>query len=332
MVEATDLDIFVPTNSRPLLLKETLRSILSQSVKGFSITVLDNSFDDETQKIMPYFEQKGVKYIRTSPSNTMMVNFRAAQNFASKKYTITFHDDDLLHPKYLQRVLEVINKFDNVNIVTGKCTGFHTGQNASFPSDLNRRAIVLNGKFDFAAYLYAYGKGGANTPATVYRTDYFKSASSLEQFHKNADWPFAIEGVGNGKAVVIDDNYCVLTRIHCGQDTNNSGDNGTDIEHLFAWMAYFADYLKPNDPSSLYYKAYRVYSYNMLKGLYYYLKPSQKDKYSWERVLSEAEKRGLIDALAIQKGNYRKNLFKRILTLPYRNFNKWDIRPMIKKF
>ncbi|WP_424244271.1 glycosyltransferase involved in cell wall biosynthesis [Elusimicrobium posterum] len=332
MIKPQDLQIFIATFNRPAYLKNSLESILAQTVQGFELTILDNSDNSETQEAVKPYLSETVKYVRTQPLNNPSSNFYKAREIADKKYVMSFHDDDQMNPRYIESVLAVINEFKNVNIVTGKCTNFYGEKLRSFPQNFNRKAVVLENKAEFAAYLFAYGKGGANTPATVYRTDYFKTADPLLHFHKNADWPFAIEGLMDGKAVVIHDDYCVLTRQHPGQDSGNSQRNGTELPNLFAWMEYFTGYLKPNDPQSPYRNMYRVYVYNMLKGLYNYLKPSEKAAMSWEALLEEAKKRGMIDEIAVNKGNYRKNLFSRLLTAPYRLANKFDIKSKIKRF
>ena len=323
-----NLEIFVATYKRPSIIKDTLENLLSQTAGGFLVTVLDNSSTSETADIMPPFLKHGVKYVKTSPPDTPFVNFKAAQALAEREYIILFHDDDMLHPQFIERAGQIIKRFKDIDIITGKCSNFYDRQKRPFPPELSKQVILLENKADTAAYFFAYGKGGANTPGTIYKTSYFKTADPLPQFHKNADWPFCIEAIKNGVCVIMDDNHAVHTRQHAGQDSHAAETNGSALNNLWAWFEYFAGILRPADAKSPYYKMWRIYAYNLLKGMYNYLKPSEKEKMPWPELLREAEKRNLLDGAAIKTGNYRKNLLTRLLTAPYRTLNKFKTRPV----
>ncbi len=47
-----------------------------------------------------------------------------------------FHDDDLLHPKYLEYALNLLNKYDDISVITTRYTEFW---NDNLPDFLVRR-------------------------------------------------------------------------------------------------------------------------------------------------------------------------------------------------
>ena len=66
MYTIDDIQIFVTTHNRASLLKETLQSILAQTVSIQNITVLDNESTDNTAEIVLQLKDKGVRYIHTT--------------------------------------------------------------------------------------------------------------------------------------------------------------------------------------------------------------------------------------------------------------------------
>ena len=80
----------------------SIESLLNQSAGVSKITVLDNESTDNTFSVVERFSSRGVRYIRTKG---FLGNFKKAQEIASGKYVMLFHDDDILHPLYLELAL-----------------------------------------------------------------------------------------------------------------------------------------------------------------------------------------------------------------------------------
>lgn len=61
-----DIEIFILTGgNRATELKQSIESILNQTAKVKTITVLDKESTDNTEEIVQSFKDKGVKYIKT---------------------------------------------------------------------------------------------------------------------------------------------------------------------------------------------------------------------------------------------------------------------------
>lgn len=97
-----DIDIYIMTHNRAGYLKRSIESLLSQSAGVSKITVLDNESTDNTLSVVEHFSSYGVRCIRTKG---FLEIFKKAQEIASGKYVMLFHDDDILHPLYLELAL-----------------------------------------------------------------------------------------------------------------------------------------------------------------------------------------------------------------------------------
>ena len=108
-----DIDIYIMTHNRADYLMLSIESLLNQSAGVSKITVLDNESTDNTLSAVERFSSRGVRYIRTKG---FLGNFKKAQEIASGKYVMLFHDDDILHPLYLELALRVLNEKDDIPV------------------------------------------------------------------------------------------------------------------------------------------------------------------------------------------------------------------------
>lgn len=312
---ARDIDVFVLTCNRWALLRETLSSILAQNTQGFGLTVLDNSTDGETQQNIASFTERGVRYYRTG-SAAPLANFKAAQELSAREYSVIFHDDDLMHPGYIQAVVGALNSFKNLSFIAGCGSNFYNNRKRRFPKTLGKKALVFESARDFAAYLLA--RGSVNFPSSVYKTSFFKTADSMTgRFGKNHDMPFMIEAAAAGSGAVICDRYCVFSRQHPLQDSKNSA-TATPVQAVFNQGEYLRGRLDAQNPGSVYYKLYRVFAYNRYKDLYGYISDEEKKKYPWPEFVGLLKERELLDADAVFTGAYRRSLLRRVFTFPRR--------------
>ena len=122
MFTIDDIEIFITTHNRVDFLKDSILSLQNQTVKPLLITILDNESRDGTQQLVQ--SMTGVKYVKTFG---FLGNFNKAREIVSKKYCMLFHDDDLLHPQYLEFALNALNTYPNVSLITTRYTEFFDG-------------------------------------------------------------------------------------------------------------------------------------------------------------------------------------------------------------
>lgn len=322
MFSPQDIDVFIMTHNRASYLKSSVNSLLGQSVKGFSLTILDNASTDDTKAVAESFAAAGVKYVQTPQEEGIGANFSAAQRLACAKYVMIFHDDDLLHPQYIENVIKALNKLGPVNLLLSSCTLFNDGDNVSFPQILKNTAYLFESSAELAAYMYRYG--GVSYASAVYLTEVFKKINpSLEKYGKNNDWPILIEAAQNSKVIFLNDKHCLFARLHKGQDTQ-SEKSGITVEQLLNWQQLYYDKCCSAFPDSNYCRVYTSRVYHDIKSKYEgWVDSKEKLRYSLDTVFASAHTKGLLSPMAVKCGRRRSSVYFRIRTFLYRSFKKY---------
>jgi len=98
------LTVVVPTYNRTAYLAECLESIAEQTYRDFELVVLDNASTEDVSAVVAQFESLGIRYIRNAENIGAARNIDLARELgAESDYHIVFHDDDLMHPRMLER-------------------------------------------------------------------------------------------------------------------------------------------------------------------------------------------------------------------------------------
>jgi glycosyltransferase involved in cell wall biosynthesis len=96
------VSVSIPTYNRPGFLRRALRSVQAQTLAPFEIVVLDNASEDAAWRELPELNDPRVRTI-CHPSNIGVVaNWNAAIGEARGDAVCMLHDDDVMHPRYLE--------------------------------------------------------------------------------------------------------------------------------------------------------------------------------------------------------------------------------------
>lgn len=214
--DATDIDIFVLTYNRADLLPSTLRSLLAQSVKGANITVLDNASTDATETAALTFREAGVCYERAHTNLGWAGNLARAQARAHRPWTLVFHDDDLLHPCYLEYALQAINSMPDLGLLASAMS-FETAPEESDWPTTPPQTLLCREVGDLAALLYEGFP--MHFGSALYRSDVLRSLTwESAQYGKIADRPFLLAAAGK-QATLAFVSPLVRYRMHANQDS-----------------------------------------------------------------------------------------------------------------
>jgi glycosyltransferase involved in cell wall biosynthesis len=219
-----DLEVFVLTYNRAHFLQQTLTSLCNQTVGGFRIVVLDNGSTDNTPEIIKNFEPSGVELCRSEQNLGATWNFNRAKALASRKWVMVFHDDDLLHPNYIEVAMDLISEHQDT-VLIGSAMTFEEAPENNFWRELSNEAIKCERASDFAALLY---RGFPfHFASTIYRTDLLKSIPYPYEYGiygKVEDRPILFDIARHGAVLVLKAPY-VKYRVHSGQGSadNKSG-------------------------------------------------------------------------------------------------------------
>lgn len=258
-INVEDIDVFIYTKNRPTFLQRAIQSLLDQSKSPDRITILDNSTNKDTEIMVFKLQNSILNYVNTIGQ---FGNYEKAKQLSTRKYVMVFHDDDVLNLQYLERVLIVLNRYKEINLVCSQYTSFYS-DNEIDNSIMSGSHFRLTSKKKFAKYMY-FCEGIAFSSA-IYKGEYFRHSSSrYEIFGKFNDWPFMLSAVANGTAVILNDKNSVFSRIHADQDSNNI-DNFPSLSQIVNWDLFFYNAIKPRARGSRLMMAQRATRYSVSK-------------------------------------------------------------------
>lgn len=113
---APEVSIMVPTFRRPDLLKIALDSALHQQDPGVSyeVVVVDNDAEAEadspTHTLIASYQADNLLYYRNQQNLGIAGNWNRCATLARGKWVAYLHDDDILSPTYLNRVMALLKK------------------------------------------------------------------------------------------------------------------------------------------------------------------------------------------------------------------------------
>ena len=264
-----DIDIFILTYNRANYLDETIRSVVNQTETIRKFYVLDNDSTDNTEEIAKKYADKGCIYVKSSG---LYGNFFKAQELTTGKYVLTFHDDDLLHPEFFEKMLFGLNSIPNVAYGVSTFTWFPVDVMASdlpklyerqlpwdylYPKHMTDEFLVLRNSFEVTkAILFAESYYPCNPCicSVIYRADIFKNRVPLNDIYgKVDDTPLLIRMAKEGNAFIFLDHRAVCHRTHKHRDAYNPATANT-FEQSYRWAQAYTDELKGHDCPELYQK------------------------------------------------------------------------------
>jgi len=125
------VSIVIPTYKRPRLIKRAMQSVLNQVYQNFEIVIIDDSPNDETERVVKEFNDKRIKYIR----NKIRRGYSGAKNQGveesspDSKYIAFLDDDDEYFPLFLEKTVKKLEgKKDIVYVFTQPEFRFENGE------------------------------------------------------------------------------------------------------------------------------------------------------------------------------------------------------------
>jgi hypothetical protein len=101
------LTIFILFRTRPDFARLSIQSVIEQSVQHFSLIVSDHSTNNEVEMMMKqYFPD--ISYVQRSPTLKHLEHFNSCINEVTTDYYCLFHDDDVMHPNFVECMLKFI--------------------------------------------------------------------------------------------------------------------------------------------------------------------------------------------------------------------------------
>lgn len=105
------IDIMLPFWGDPLLLRQTVESVLAQNDPEWRLTVIDDAYPDPA--VAEYFaalDDPRVRYARNDVNVGIIENFRASVRLATAEHLMVLGSDDLLLPGYVAALRAAVER------------------------------------------------------------------------------------------------------------------------------------------------------------------------------------------------------------------------------
>ena len=228
--------VFVLAYNRPDYLLECLHSIVHQTLSNFRIVVLDNASATDLQPIIEqvrYQSGKVIEYLRHPRNIESIGNFRHAWYYSkTTPYFVIFHDDDIMHPEFLERSLAAM-KHSGAPAWAGSQSKAFTGSAPSFPALGADMPMYLSASE--LAYRLLTQRCNVTFSTVIYRSDLVDSIDicALSERHSIlADRPLLF-ALAERHGCSLSPLPLVLYRCHPAQDSTNGPLNEDNLFSLF---------------------------------------------------------------------------------------------------
>lgn len=110
------LTVIITTYNRSNLLKDAIKSVLSQSFQDFELIVVNDCSSDNTEEVVKRFQDKRISYLRHKKNRGDAAAKNTGIRAAQGEYIISLDDDDLMAPWALAELFEKFHNSVNKNI------------------------------------------------------------------------------------------------------------------------------------------------------------------------------------------------------------------------
>ena len=150
MYQAQDIEVFIFAHDRAAFLREALNCYLAQTVTGFRLVVLANAPAADVLQVTQEYAARGVETICEPAPLNVHGCVRRCQELASRAITVMAHDDDWVHPAYLETILKCYNQNPGLHLVL---SAMGEWDEKPFSAQGHSREILLN-QSELSAYIF----------------------------------------------------------------------------------------------------------------------------------------------------------------------------------
>ena len=112
------VDIVIPYYNGFEYLKNSIASVLGQTLTNFRLIIIDDGTDDpQTAKYIEELKDSRINYISNPVNIGLAGNFERSRLIISSKWGVILGQDDLLLPNYLEEMTCAATNFPNVGII-----------------------------------------------------------------------------------------------------------------------------------------------------------------------------------------------------------------------
>lgn len=252
--------VIIPLYNKAKYIQRAIESVLNQTYQNFEIIVVNDGSTDNSLEIVSSIakEDKRVKVISQGNQGVSAARNRAIAN-ASNDYIAFLDADDLYHPRFLEVIFNLIQKYNSIEIISAFIT---TNNEFKKINEIEYQEIL---KKDFFRFLIRYHPL-LSSSSTILKKDLItnnnlKFDESLK-FGEDTDfWNQCVRASNEEKLLII------KTKLAC-YDLNESNTSITNRNLKPIKQTLFFKTLVFKEPSILqgekYFKSFYVYMYYIM--------------------------------------------------------------------
>jgi glycosyltransferase involved in cell wall biosynthesis len=136
------VSLAIPTYNYGQYISEAIESVLSQTYQNIEIIIVDDGSTDNTREVVRKYPM--VKYIYQKHAGILRSMNRVAM-ISKGEYFMGIGADDKLHPNYVERCVNEINKDNHIAFVWTARQEFGQSNKVRMPRILHHRFSIFNG-------------------------------------------------------------------------------------------------------------------------------------------------------------------------------------------
>lgn len=232
------IDVVVVTYNRAdPFFRHALVSICNQTYQDFTIKVLDNGSTDNTKEvydeIVSQYPNRKFEYKRLDKNHIDDYFIEEKNKMITADYVIVFHDDDLMHPNYIEYAMDIIKNTPDIAILGCKTKVSYTPERLIWDTPTKECCIGMTK--DMVKW-YCIGDSFAY-PSVVYKADLYKQNKFRDDLYgSRGDFPFLID-VSKNKRVCLMKTRFLHYRVHQKQTALNLLPTKDKFINLYKKMA-----------------------------------------------------------------------------------------------
>lgn len=228
------VQLFILSRDRTDFCREAVASAVAQTYENCQIIVSDNSENDDVSEMLAT-EFPLVEVIRRKPALLALEHFNKLIEVAVAPYMVMFHDDDVLEPQYVSRMVELLNLHQQVAAVGCNAKlikGMRLTQQ-SVMGDFKGVQLLSESMDLLEPYLSISLSGPAPFPGYMYRTNVIKGLGLVyDEGGKHADVSFLMSVLNRAPILWVDE-FLFYYRVHGANDSKQES-----IANRLNWMRY----------------------------------------------------------------------------------------------
>jgi len=230
------VSVVIPVYNQPDLLDECLKSIALQRFSDFRVIIVDDASTVDYQQVISKYKDMTIEYRRNNRNKGAMFNMKSLLEIKwMTKYFVVFHEDDLMHPLFLEQQVKVMEE-NNLLSFSGTLMEYFTEN--EFYTFYSKKKMqkdnhtYFNSASDFLKTVLL--KQEICFGSIIYRTNNCDNINfEVHRFGPLCDRPYLISFLKNGTLGCLINNSLVYYRDHGPDDQRFSHLTGKQIVSFF---------------------------------------------------------------------------------------------------